>query len=88
MKRTLINMILIPLLTLLPAITFAAPAYAACGNSSAAQQVSTGIDETTNASCDASGVNKAISVAVNCCSRRGCHYLAHLERLQVCNIGR
>jgi hypothetical protein len=43
----------------------AEPAYAACGNSSAAQQVSTGIDETTNASCDASGVNKAISLAVD-----------------------
>ncbi len=65
MKRTILNIILIPLLTLMPAAILAEPAYAACGNSSAAQQVAAGIDETTNASCDASGVNKAISTAVN-----------------------
>lgn len=65
MRRTILNVILIPILALLPAAILAEPAYAACGNSSAAQQVSTGIDETTNASCDASGVNKAISLAVD-----------------------
>jgi hypothetical protein len=65
MRRIILNAILIPILALLPAAILAEPAYAACGNSSAAQQVSTGIDETTNASCDASGVNKAIALAVD-----------------------
>ena len=66
MKRKLFNTIFMSALMLLPAISFAGPAYAACGNSSAAQQVSGGIDETSGAACDAtaSGVNTAISQVV------------------------
>ncbi|MGH7193811.1 MAG: pilin [Candidatus Saccharimonadales bacterium] len=64
MKR-LISTILISILTLLPAMTFAGPAYAACGNSSAAQQVSTGIDETTNAPCNDKQVNNTVATVVN-----------------------
>jgi len=64
MKRTIINAMLLPILMLLPAVTLAMPAYAACGNSTAAQQVSTGIDETSGASCDDSQVNGTIRTAV------------------------
>jgi hypothetical protein len=65
MKQTILK-IFIPILTLLPAVTFVAPVYAApCGNTPAAQQVSTGIDQTTAASCNDSGVGSAISLAVN-----------------------
>lgn len=69
MKRIILNVILIPLLALLPAATLAVPAYAAaCGGSSAAQQVSTGIDQTTTsapANCGDNGVGNAITLAVN-----------------------
>lgn len=64
MKRIALNVILIPLLALLPAATFAAPAYAACGNSSAAQQVSGGVGETTSQPCNDSGVMNAVKLAV------------------------
>lgn len=64
MKR-IINTIFISILMLLPAMTFAGPVYAACGHSAAAQQVSTGIDETTNASCSDSQVNNTVATVVN-----------------------
>ncbi len=70
MKRIIskLGVILIPILMLLPAATFVEP-VAACGTSDAAQQVSTGIDQTTtaptDASCGASGVGTAIATAVN-----------------------
>jgi uncharacterized membrane protein YuzA (DUF378 family) len=58
------------LLTLLPAATFMAPAYAApvstpCGKSDAAQQVSSGIGETSSTPCNDNGVNGAVALAVN-----------------------
>jgi uncharacterized membrane protein YuzA (DUF378 family) len=65
MRRIILNIILIPLLTLLPAATFAAPAYAACGNSDAAKQVSNGLGEVSSTPCNDTGVNGAISLAVN-----------------------
>lgn len=64
MKRILINILLMPILVLLPAITFAEPVYADCGKTSAAKQVSVGIDETTTSNCDDNGVTRAITVAV------------------------
>lgn len=67
MKRIALNIILIPLLALLPAATLAAPAYAACGGSSAAKQVSSGIDQTTTsapADCGDNGVGNAVALAV------------------------
>ena len=65
MKRIILAA-LMPIIMLLPAAAFIEPAYAACGNSSAAQQVSNGIDETaTGPACDSSGVQTAISLAVN-----------------------
>ena len=66
MKR-IIAMILMPILILLPAAAFMEPVYA-CGGSPAAQQVGNGVDETTTSpapSCGDTGVNKAISTAVN-----------------------
>lgn len=65
MKRILLNMILLPALTLLPALALMQPAYAACGGSPAAQQVGKGIDETTKASCNDSGVGNAAAAAVS-----------------------
>jgi hypothetical protein len=66
MKRIILNLIFMAALMLLPAAVFMEPAYA-CGNTPAAQQVSSGIDETTSnpATCDDTGVNSAISLAVN-----------------------
>lgn len=72
MRRIVLNMILIPLLTLLPAATFMAPAYAAaapvstpCGKSDAAQQVSNGLGQVSSTPCSDSGVNGAVALAVN-----------------------
>lgn len=65
MRRIIINMLLVPVLALLPMITFSASAYAACGSSQAAQQVATGIDETTKASCDDSAVSNILATIVN-----------------------
>jgi hypothetical protein len=67
MKRTILNMILMSILMLLPAVTFIEPVYAvSCGNSSAAQQVSKGINAVDNSSsCNDSGVQTAIHQAVN-----------------------
>lgn len=58
-------MMLTPILAIFLTAGFVQPVYAACGSSTAAQQVSQGIDETSNASCDSSGVQNAISEAVN-----------------------
>jgi hypothetical protein len=67
MKQKLLTRILLLALMLVPAAGFTAPAYAACGNSSAAQQVSGGINETSATpatACNDSGVQNAISQAV------------------------
>lgn len=65
MKQTALKLI-IAVLMLMPASTLVmAPAYAACGKSEAARKVAEGIDQTTNASCDDSGVTDAIALVVN-----------------------
>jgi hypothetical protein len=67
MKQKLLTKIFLLALLLVPAAGFMAPAYAACGNSSAAQQVSNGINETTTTpgtACNDNGVQNAIKQAV------------------------
>lgn len=64
MKRTALNIMTALMLTLLPAITLAGTAHAACGtNSTAKSQVLDGLGQ-VNKNCDSNGVMNAISAAV------------------------
>src|SRR5438445_8898846 len=67
MKRSVITMILIPVLTLLPAVVFMEPVYAACGQSPSARLVDNGIEQANlspSSDCGENGVETAISTAV------------------------
>jgi len=53
-----------PLMALLISAGYTPAAYAACGNSTAAKQVSEGINQTGGTPCDSSGVENAVAQAV------------------------
>jgi Type IV secretion system pilin len=67
MKRIIFTLLLVPMLTLLPMAGIMEPAYAACGNSQAAKDVSKGIGQTgtTPSDCGQGAINNVIRQAVS-----------------------